>query len=48
MFSNHVKVEGSDIKTCKEEFMSFHLTVIKPQDFVTAQIDKYDNKKKQK
>jgi hypothetical protein len=33
-FSNHVKVEGSDIKTCKEEFMSCHLTVMKSQDFV--------------
>jgi hypothetical protein len=47
-FSYHVKVEGSDIMICKEEFMSFHVTVIKSEDFVTAQFDKYDNKKKQK
>jgi hypothetical protein len=43
-----VKVEGSDITILKEEFMSFHVTVTKSEDFVTAQIDKYDNKKKQK
>jgi hypothetical protein len=39
-----VEVEGSDIKICKEQFMSFHVTVIKSEDFATAQIDRYDNK----
>jgi hypothetical protein len=43
-----VEVEGSDINICKEEFMLFHVTVMKSEDFSTTQIDKYDNKKKQK
>jgi hypothetical protein len=38
MFSYPVKVERSDITICKEEFMSFHVTVMKSEDFVTAQI----------
>jgi hypothetical protein len=42
-----VKVEGSHIKICNEEFMSFDVTVMKSEDFATAQIDRYDNKKKQ-
>jgi hypothetical protein len=43
-----VKVEGSDTKIFKEDFMLFHVTVMKSEDSVSAQIDRYDNKKKQK
>jgi hypothetical protein len=31
-----------------KKILSFHVTVMKSEDFVTAQIDRYDNKKKQK
>jgi hypothetical protein len=40
MFSYHAKLGGSDIKIFKEDFMSFHITVMTSEDFVTAQIDK--------
>jgi hypothetical protein len=41
-----VKVEESDNKICKEQFMSFYFTVKKSEEFIIAQIDRYDKKKK--